>query len=116
LEIADWKGFAARRREARKRGRLRGIGLANYVETPVGMPHERLGLKVSTTGSINLVVGTQSSGQGHETSFRQVMADALGVEPEAINFIGGGSAGVASRGGAPSPRSLPRSRPPGVGG
>ena len=106
LEIADWKGFAARRREARKRGRLRGIGLANYVETPVGMPHERLGLKVSTTGSVNLVVGTQSSGQGHETSFRQVMADALGVEPEAINFIGGDSAVLASGGGTHSDRSM----------
>jgi aerobic carbon-monoxide dehydrogenase large subunit len=106
LEIADWEGFAARRREARKRGRLRGIGLANYVETPVGMPHERLGLKVSTTGSVNLVVGTQSSGQGHETSFRQVMADALGVEPEAINFIGGDSAVLASGGGTHSDRSM----------
>jgi aerobic carbon-monoxide dehydrogenase large subunit len=106
LEIADWKGFAARRREAKTRGRLRGIGLANYVETPVGMPHERLGLKVSTTGSVNLVVGTQSSGQGHETSFRQVMADALGVEPEAINFIGGDSAVLASGGGTHSDRSM----------
>ncbi len=106
LEIADWKGFAARRREARKRGRLRGIGLANYVETPVGMPHERLGLKVSTRGRVNLVVGTQSSGQGHETSFRQVIADALGVEPEAINFIGGDSAVLASGGGTHSDRSM----------
>jgi carbon-monoxide dehydrogenase large subunit len=106
LEIADWKGFAARRREARKRGRLRGIGLANYVETPVGMPHERLGLKVSAKGSVDLVVGTQSSGQGHDTSFRQVMADALGVEPEAINFIGGDSAVLASGGGTHSDRSM----------
>jgi len=106
LEIADWKGFATRRREAKKRGRLLGIGLANYVETPVGMPHERLGLKVSAKGSVDLVVGTQSSGQGHETSFRQVMADALGVEPEAINFIGGDSAVLASGGGTHSDRSM----------
>jgi carbon-monoxide dehydrogenase large subunit len=106
LEIADWKGFAARRREARKRGRLRGIGLANYVETPVGMPHERLGLKVSTTGSINLVVGTQSSGQGHETTFRQGMADALGVGRQASNFIGGYSAVLVSGAGTHSDRSM----------
>jgi carbon-monoxide dehydrogenase large subunit len=106
LKIADWQGFDARRREANKRGRLRGIGLANYVETPVGMPHERLGLKVSGKGSVNLVVGTQSSGQGHETSFRQVMADNLGVEPEAINFIGGDSALLASGGGTHSDRSM----------
>ena len=106
LEIADWNGFPARRREARKRGRLRGIGVANYVETPVGMPHERVAIKVLAQGSVDLVVGTQSSGQGHETSFRQVMADQLGVEPEAINFVGGDSTLLASGGGTHSDRSM----------
>ena len=47
LETADWNGFPARRKEAKKRGRLLGIGVVNYVETPVGMPHERVALKVS---------------------------------------------------------------------
>ena len=106
LEIADWNGFPARRREARKRGRLRGIGVANYVETPVGMPHERVAIKVLAQGSVDLVVGTQSSGQGHETSFRQVMADQLGVEPEAINFVGGDSTLLVSGGGTHSDRSM----------
>jgi carbon-monoxide dehydrogenase large subunit len=106
LECADWNGFPVRRREAKKRGRLRGIGVANYVETPVGMPHERVAIKVSAQGSVDLVVGTQSSGQGHETSFRQVMADQLGVEPEAINFLGGDSALLASGGGTHSDRSM----------
>ncbi len=106
LEIADWNGFAARRREARKRDRLRGIGVASYVETPVGMPHERIALKVAGDGRVDLVVGTQSSGQGHETSFRQVIADALGIEPEAVNFIGGDSAVLASGGGTHSDRSM----------
>ena len=106
IEIADWNGFPARRREARKRGRLRGIGVANYVETPVGMPHERVAIKVLAQGSVDLVVGTQSSGQGHETSFRQVMADQLGVEPEAINFVGGDSTLLASGGGTHSDRSM----------
>src|SRR5271165_1418178 len=99
LEIADWSGFAARAREAKRRGRLRGIGVANYVETPVGMPHERVALKVAREGRVDLLVGTQSSGQGHETSFRQVIADALGIEPEAVNFVGGDSAVLASGGG-----------------
>jgi aerobic carbon-monoxide dehydrogenase large subunit len=106
LACADWDGFPVRRKEARRRGRLLGIGVVNYVETPVGMPHERLALKVLAEGGVDLVVGTQSSGQGHETSFRQVMADQLGVAPEAINFVGGDSALLASGGGTHSDRSM----------
>ena len=98
LEAADWSSFPKRRAEAKKRGRLLGIGVANYVETPVGMPHERVKVGVSTSG-VDLIVGTQSSGQGHETSFRQVMADQLGVEPDAMNFVSGDSATLASGGG-----------------
>jgi carbon-monoxide dehydrogenase large subunit len=106
LEAADWEAFPARRKEAKKRGRLLGIGVANYVETPVGMPHERLALKVSPAGRVALVVGTQSSGQGHETSFRQVVADQLGVDPDAIDFVSGDSAALASGGGTHSDRSM----------
>jgi carbon-monoxide dehydrogenase large subunit len=106
LECADWKGFPARRKEAKKRGRLLGIGVANYVETPVGMPHERVAVNVSSAGSVDLIVGTQSRGQGHETSFRQVMADQLGVQPDAINFVSGDSATLASGGGTHSDRSM----------
>ncbi len=105
LDMADWNGFPKRRAAARKRGRLRGIGIVNYVETPVGMPHERVAVKVSPE-RVDLSVGTQSSGQGHETSFRQVMADQLGVTPEAINFLGGDSAMLASGGGTHSDRSM----------
>src|SRR5215468_1684139 len=106
LQTADWDGFPVRRREAKKRGRLLGIGVANYVETPVGMPHERVAIKVSAAGSVALIVGTQSSGQGHETSFRQVVADQLGVDPEAIHFVSGDSAALASGGGTHSDRSM----------
>src|SRR5499426_889164 len=106
LALADSDGFPARRKAAKKRGRLLGIGVVNYVETPVGMPHERVAIKVSAAGSIALIVGTQSSGQGHETSFRQVVADQLGVHPEAINFVGGDSATLASGGGTHSDRSM----------
>ena len=105
LEIGEWESFAKRRAEAKKRGRLLGIGIANYVETPVGMPHERVKVAVSPD-AVELIVGTQSSGQGHETSFRQVMADQLGVEPDAINFVSGDSATLASGGGTHSDRSM----------
>ena len=105
VAMADWDGFPARRKAAKKRGRLLGIGVVNYVETPVGMPHERVAVSVSADG-IELRVGTQSTGQGHETSFRQVVADQLGVTPEAINFMAGDSAMLASGGGTHSDRSM----------
>jgi carbon-monoxide dehydrogenase large subunit len=105
LAAADWDGFPARRAAARRRGRLLGIGVANYVETPVGMPHERVKVNVRPQ-SVDLIVGTQSSGQGHETSFRQVIADRLGVAPETINFVSGDSETLASGGGTHSDRSM----------
>jgi aerobic carbon-monoxide dehydrogenase large subunit len=106
LESADWKGFAARRRESKKRGKLRGIGISNYVETPVGIPHERVEVTVRTEGTVELAVGTQSTGQGHETTFAQVMADQLGVKPEEIVFIGGDTDKIASGSGTHSDRSM----------
>jgi carbon-monoxide dehydrogenase large subunit len=106
VDAADWKGFAARRRESKKRGKLRGIGISNYVETPVGIPHERVEVTVNGAGTVELAVGTQSSGQGHETTFAQVMADQLGVHPEEIKFIGGDTAKIASGSGTHSDRSM----------
>jgi aerobic carbon-monoxide dehydrogenase large subunit len=106
IELADWKGFAARKRASKKRGKLRGIGIANYLETPVGIPHERVEVTVLGTGKVELAVGTQSTGQGHETSFAQVMADLLGVHPEDIVFIGGDTAKIPSGSGTHSDRSM----------
>jgi aerobic carbon-monoxide dehydrogenase large subunit len=106
VEAADWKGFAARRRDSKRRGRLRGIGISNYVETPVGIPHERVEVTVQPAGKVELAVGTQSTGQGHETTFAQVMADLLGVVPEDIKFIGGDTALIASGSGTHSDRSM----------
>ena len=106
VEASDWNGFAARRRDAKKRGKLRGIGISNYVETPVGIPHERVEVTVLGVGKVELAVGTQSTGQGHETTFAQVMADQLGVKPEDIKFIGGDTALVASGSGTHSDRSM----------
>src|SRR6185312_4221630 len=106
VEAADWKGFAARKRQAKKRGRLRGIGISNYLETPVGIPHERVEVTVRGEGKVELAVGTQSTGQGHETSFAQVMADLLGVRPEDIVFIGGDTAKIPSGSGTHSDRSM----------
>src|SRR5262249_5671038 len=106
LTIADWHGFGVRRREARKRGRLAGISIANYVETPVGMPHERIAVTVQPGGVVEAVAGTQSTGQGHETTFAQVLADRLGVTPEDIKLVTGDTAVLISGGGTHSDRSM----------
>jgi len=106
LELADWKGFSARRREAKKRGRLAGIGLSNYVESPVGIPVEYVRVTVQTDGVVEAVAGTQSTGQGHETTFAQVLADQLGVTPEQVKLVTGDTAVVPRGGGTHSDRSM----------
>jgi len=104
--IADWDGFAARRREAKRRGRLLGLGLANYVESSIGAPNERAEITVTPAGRVTVVIGTQPSGQGHETSFAQVMADLLGVPVECIDIVMGDTDVVSVGGGSHSGRSM----------
>ena len=66
LALGDWAGFVARRAEAKRRGKCRGIGVANYVDTATGVPRERAEITVQPQGVVELVIGTVSSGQGHE--------------------------------------------------
>jgi carbon-monoxide dehydrogenase large subunit len=106
LTLADWRGFPARRTAAAARGRLAGISVANYVESPVGAPHERVQLEVDPSGVITLTVGTQSTGQGHATAFAQVVADELGVHPAQVRLVSGDTARVESGGGTHSDRSM----------
>ena len=106
MRIADWKGFAARRREAKRRGRLLGLGLANYVESSIGAPNERAEITVTPAGRVTVVIGTQASGQGHETSFAQVMADLLAVPVERIDIVAGDTDVVMVGGGSHSGRSM----------
>ncbi len=105
LEASDWKGFARRKRDAQKRGRLAGIGLANFIESPGGAPVERADITV-TPKDVQLVVGTQSTGQGHETSFAQVLADMLGCTPYDVRFVSGDTKTVKEGGGTHSDRSM----------
>jgi carbon-monoxide dehydrogenase large subunit len=65
LAVADWKGFPARRREAARRGKLLGLGLANYVESSIGAPREQARIEVQPEGRVDGIIGTQPSGQGH---------------------------------------------------
>jgi carbon-monoxide dehydrogenase large subunit len=106
LALAGWKDFAARRRDAKKRGRLAGIGLSNYVESPVGIPVEYVRVTVQPQGVVEAVAGTQSTGQGHETTFAQVLADQLGVAPAQVRLVTGDTDVVPKGGGTHSDRSM----------
>ena len=106
MRLADVAGFEARRREAAARGKLLGLGLANYVESSIGAPRERAAVTVHPDRRMDVVIGTQPSGQGHETSFAQVMADLLHVPVETVNIVMGDTDVVAVGGGSHSGRSM----------
>ena len=106
LALADWTGFPARKADAGRRGRMRGIGVANYVEITSGAPRERTEITVLPEGRVELVMGTMSSGQGHETSFAQLVAEWLGVPFDSIHYVAHDTARVAAGGGSHSGRSM----------
>jgi carbon-monoxide dehydrogenase large subunit len=106
VELGDWAGFPARRAEARERGKYRGIGVSNYVDTATGTPRERAEVTVLPEGIIKVVVGTVSNGQGHETSFAQLIGEWLGVPLDSVRLVTGDTDRVAVGGGAHSGRAL----------
>ena len=102
---SGWDGFAQRRARALRAGKLRGIGVANYLESPVGAPRERVTVTVTPT-AVEIIAGTQSNGQGHETTFAQVAADFLDVPIESIVLRTGDTSFVTAGGGTHSNRSM----------
>lgn len=107
LEMADWKGFEARRAEAKTRGKLRGIGMSNYIEGTSGVPRERAEITVDpTSGIVDVVIGTQNTGQGHETAFAQLVGSFLGISHEVVQIRASDTDFVSAGGGSHSGRSL----------
>jgi carbon-monoxide dehydrogenase large subunit len=106
LDLADWAGFPARRAQAQRRGKLRGIGVANYVEVTSGAPRERTEITVLPEGKVELVIGTMASGQGHETSFAQLVTEWLGVPFDSITYVAHDTDRVSAGGGSHSGRSM----------
>jgi len=106
IALGDWAGFPARRAEARARGNYRGIGVSNYVDTATGTPRERAEVTVLPDGIVEVVVGTVSNGQGHETSFAQLIGEWLGVPLDSVRLVTGDTDRVAVGGGAHSGRAL----------
>ena len=106
VTLADWMGFEARRAEARQRGRHRGIGVASYIELNTGFPRERAHITVRPEGWVEIVLGTLSSGQGHATSFAQLIVEWLGIELSQVRLITGDTDVTVVGGGAHSARAL----------
>ncbi len=105
LELADWNSFPARRAESEQRGKLRGLGMACFVETAGGFLEEGAKIEFAEDGMVEAILAIQSNGQGHATSFAQVVADRLEVPFEKVRIVEGdsdttpatGFASVASR-------------------
>jgi carbon-monoxide dehydrogenase large subunit len=106
LDAADAAGFAQRRAASEARGMLRGLGLACFMETSRGAPGEWAAVRFAADGTVALALGTQSNGQGHETSFPQIAADLLGLPVETFRLVQADTRDVARGHGHGGARSL----------
>ena len=106
LELADWTGFAARRRAAKKRGFLRGIGLGTYLEVTAPANKEMGGIRFEPDGTVTIVTGTLDYGQGHATPFAQVLSERLGIPFGRIRLLQGDSDALLAGGGTGGSRSM----------
>jgi carbon-monoxide dehydrogenase large subunit len=95
LELADWAGYAKRREESKQRGRLRGIGVINAIERASSPGLEYAEIRFHPGGSATLAMGSKNQGQGHETSFRQIVNDRLGLDPKDVAYVDGDTEKVA---------------------
>ncbi|HEY1794724.1 MAG TPA: xanthine dehydrogenase family protein molybdopterin-binding subunit [Stellaceae bacterium] len=95
LKLADYTGFERRREEARSRGKLRGIGLSNTIERAAAGGFEAAEIRFDKGGTATLLSGSITQGMGHETVFKQLMADKLGIHPDQIQYIQGDTDKVA---------------------
>ena len=89
LKLADFPGFEQRRAQARKRGKLRGIGLSNTIERAAAQGFEGAEIRFDKTGTVTLLAGSVTQGQGHETIFKQIACDRLGLAPDDVHYVQG---------------------------
>jgi aerobic carbon-monoxide dehydrogenase large subunit len=107
LILADVAGLPARKAAAKARGKLRGLGLSTYIEACSGGGPEQATVQVNGDGRVVLLIGTQTNGQGHETAYKQILADRLGVAPEDVEVVQGDSDRVTWGSGTGGSRSVP---------
>ena len=106
LKLGQWDTFAERRAEARTRGKCRGIGVANYVDTSTGAPRERTEITVHAEGRVDVVIGIVNNGQGHDTSFAQLVHEWLGVPFDSVRLVVGDTDIVKVGGGTHGGRGM----------
>lgn len=107
MERAGWNDFEARLEASKRDGKLRGIGMATYIEACAFAGSEAVHLKLQEDGTVNLYIGTQSNGQGHATAYAQFVADKLGLDIDKINVRQGNSDELEKGGGTGGSRSIP---------
>ena len=106
LRQIDWQGFPARREAAAARGRRAGIGAVAYLESPGAAPYERTDIAVRPDGRVEAAIGTQASGQGHETSFAQVVAETLEIPLDRVAIVFGDTDKAVDGSGSHADRSM----------
>ena len=107
MEIADWKEFPKRANAAKKLGLVRGIGLATYVEVCGTMGEETANVRLDPNGDVTVLIGTQSSGQGHQTAYAQIVAEQFGLSPERVHIFQGDTDMIATGLGTGGSASIP---------
>ncbi len=106
FELADGKGFARRKRESRKRGKLRGLGIGNFLEVTAPPAKEQAGIAFNADGTVTITTGTLDFGMGHATPFAQVLSEKLGVPFEKISLVQGDSDRLVIGGGSGGSKSI----------
>ena len=108
MEVANWKDFSKRAKQARKQGLVRGIGMASYVEICGTMGgDETAHVRLDPNGDVTILIGTQSSGQGHQTAYAQIVAEQFGLAPECVHIHQGDTAEIATGLGTGGSSSIP---------
>src|SRR5215468_10749954 len=95
LELADAAGFESRRAEAQRRGKLRGFGIANTIERAAAGGFEAAEIRFDRSGTVTLLSGSITQGQGHETVYKQLLCDRLGIHPDQVHYVQGDTEKVA---------------------
>jgi carbon-monoxide dehydrogenase large subunit len=106
-ELIEWDGFNARAREAKRRGKLRGIGIATYVEACGNNGPETATINLEKDGGVTVLIGSQSTGQGHATSYAQLVAERLDLPPEKVRVVQGDTDRIKSGAGTGGSSSIP---------
>ncbi len=107
MEVANWKEFPKRAKLAKKAGLVRGIGMASYVEICGTMGDETANVRLDPNGDVTILIGTQSSGQGHQTAYAQIVAEQFGLPPERVHIHQGDTDEIATGLGTGGSASIP---------